>query len=115
MSDLESTEMIEQVRHMAATIGAGVVVIDHDLNFITGISDRIYVFDHGEVIAHGSAEEVQADPLVRVAYLGSEGRELTWPTRWPKRHPKTTPITESNRGYDAAADYPMRSPATYEI
>ncbi len=72
MSDLESTEMIEQVRHMAATIGAGVVVIDHDLNFITGISDRIYVFDHGEVIAHGSAEEVQADPLVRVAYLGSE-------------------------------------------
>ena len=73
MSDLESTEMIEQVRHMAATIGAGVVVIDHDLNFITGISDRIYVFDHGEVIAHGSAEEVQADPLVRVAYLGSEG------------------------------------------
>lgn len=73
MSDLESTEMIEQVRHMAATIGAGVVVIDHDLNFITGISDRIYVFDHGEVIAHGSAEEVQADPLVRVAYLGTEG------------------------------------------
>ena len=73
MSDLESTEMIEQVRHMAATVGAGVVVIDHDLNFITGISDRIYVFDHGEVIAHGSAEEVQADPLVRVAYLGTEG------------------------------------------
>ena len=73
MSDIESTEMIEQVRHMAATVGAGVVVIDHDLNFITGISDRIYVFDHGEVIAHGSAEEVQADPLVRVAYLGTEG------------------------------------------
>ncbi len=73
MSDMASTEMIEQVRHMAATVGAGVVVIDHDLNFITGISDRIYVFDHGEVIAHGSAEEVQADPLVRVAYLGTEG------------------------------------------
>ncbi len=73
MSDIESTEMIEQVRHMAATVGAGVVVIDHDLNFITGISDRIYAFDHGEVIAHGSAEEVQSDPLVRVAYLGTEG------------------------------------------
>ena len=73
MSDVESTEMIEQVRHMAATVGAGVVVIDHDLNFITGISDRIYAFDHGEVIAHGTAEEVQADPLVRVAYLGTEG------------------------------------------
>lgn len=73
MSDVESTEMIEQVRHMAATVGAGVLVIDHDLNFITGISDRIYVFDQGQVIAHGSAEEVQADPLVQAAYLGTEG------------------------------------------
>ncbi len=71
MSDAESLEMVEQVRHMAATIGAGVIVIDHDLNFITGISDVIYAFDAGEVIASGTPAEVQADPLVRAAYLGS--------------------------------------------
>jgi len=71
MSDTESIAMIEQVRHMAATVGAGVIVIDHDLGFITGISDRIYVFDQGEVIANGTPEEVQANPHVQAAYLGS--------------------------------------------
>lgn len=71
MSDSESEQMIEQVRHMAATVGAGVIVIDHDLNFITGISDRIYCLDQGRVIAHGTPNEVQSDPHVRAAYLGS--------------------------------------------
>lgn len=71
MSDSESLTMIEQVRHMAATVGAGVIVIDHDLGFITGISDRIYVLDQGTVIAKGTPDEVQADPRVQAAYLGS--------------------------------------------
>lgn len=71
MSDSESVTMIEQVRHMAATVGAGVIVIDHDLAFITGISDRIYVLDQGQVIADGTPTEVQANPLVQAAYLGT--------------------------------------------
>ncbi len=71
MSDEESLAMVEQVRHMAATVGAGVLVIDHDLAFITGISDRIYVLDQGRIIANGSPTEVQADPAVQAAYLGS--------------------------------------------
>ena len=71
MSDSESITMIEQVRHMAATVGAGVIVIDHDLGFITGISDRIYVFDQGRVIAEGTPEEVQANKAVQAACLGS--------------------------------------------
>ena len=71
MSNSESLTMIEQVRHMAATVGAGVIVIDHDLGFITGISDRIYVLEQGCVIAEGTPEQVQADPRVQAAYLGS--------------------------------------------
>lgn len=71
MSDSESSAMIEQVRHMAATVGAGVLVIDHDLGFITGISDRIYVLDQGRVIAEGTPAEVQANKAVQAAYLGS--------------------------------------------
>jgi branched-chain amino acid transport system ATP-binding protein/branched-chain amino acid transport system permease protein len=73
MSDEESLEMITQVRHMASVVGAGVLVIDHDLNFITGICDRIYCLDQGAVIASGTPDEVQADAQVRAAYLGSMG------------------------------------------
>ena len=71
MSDAESLEMVARVRDLAATVGAGVVVIDHDLNFITGVCDRIYCLDQGVVIATGTSEEIQADPHVQAAYLGT--------------------------------------------
>ena len=48
-----------------------VVVIDHDLNFITGICDRVYVLDQGRLISTGSPEEISLDEKVRAAYLGS--------------------------------------------
>ena len=71
MSDSESLAMIEHVRRMASLVGAGVVVIDHDLNFITGICDSITCLDQGEVIAVGTPAEIQAHPHVRAAYLGT--------------------------------------------
>jgi branched-chain amino acid transport system permease protein len=71
MSDAESAAMVAQVRNMAASVGAGVIVIDHDLNFITGICDRIYCLDQGAVLAEGTPAEIQAHPHVRAAYLGS--------------------------------------------
>ena len=71
MSDTESLAMVEQVQTMAALVRAGVVVIDHDLDFIIGICDRIYCLDRGSVIASGTPEEIQADPAVQAAYLGS--------------------------------------------
>ncbi|MEM9204242.1 MAG: ATP-binding cassette domain-containing protein, partial [Actinomycetota bacterium] len=71
MSDSESLVMVDQVKRMASLVGAGVVVIDHDLGFITGISERIYCLDRGTVIADGTPEAVQADPVVQAAYLGS--------------------------------------------
>ena len=71
MSNVESVAMIDEVRALAAAVGAGVVVIDHDLAFITGVCDRIYCLDQGRVIAVGTPEEIQADPQVQAAYLGA--------------------------------------------
>ena len=80
MSDAESLAMVDSVRRMAAAVGSGVLVIDHDLNFITGICDRVYCLDQGRVIASGTPAEVQAHPAVRAAYLGEaaqSGEDLT--------------------------------------
>jgi branched-chain amino acid transport system permease protein len=71
MSDTESMAMVTRVRRMAQLVGAGVLVIDHDLNFITGICDTVYCLDQGEVISHGTPAEIQADPAVQAAYLGT--------------------------------------------
>ena len=75
MSDAESLAMVESVRSMAAAVGAGVLVIDHDLNFITGICDRVYCLDQGRVIASGTPAEVQAHPAVQAAYLGEAAKQ----------------------------------------
>lgn len=71
MSDTESLAMVDRVRATAAKIGAGVLVIDHDLGFITRISDHMVVLAEGRVLAEGTPEQVRADPAVAAAYLGS--------------------------------------------
>ena len=71
MSNVESVAMIDEVRALASAVGAGVVVIDHDLAFITGVCDRIYCLDQGRIIAAGTPTEIHADPQVQAAYLGA--------------------------------------------
>ncbi len=71
MSETESLAMVAHVRQIAAAVGAGVLVIDHDLGFITNICDRITVLDQGRVIAEGTPAEIQRNQLVIDAYLGT--------------------------------------------
>jgi branched-chain amino acid transport system ATP-binding protein len=49
-----------------------VLVIDHDLGFITRISDHVVVLSEGRVLAEGTPAEVRANPAVAEAYLGSQ-------------------------------------------
>ena len=69
-SEAESRLIVQQIRAIAARVGCGVVVIDHDLAFITAICDEVYCLDQGSVIAHGSVAEIRSHPEVRAAYTG---------------------------------------------
>ena len=59
MSSAESLQMVDHVRRVADAIGAGVLVIDHDLGFITNICEHITVLDQGVILAEGNADEIQ--------------------------------------------------------
>jgi ABC-type branched-subunit amino acid transport system ATPase component len=67
----ESVEFGAHVRDIAAS-GLAVLLIDHDINLVADVCDRVYVMDYGAVIAAGTPRDVLADPAVHTAYLGSE-------------------------------------------
>jgi branched-chain amino acid transport system ATP-binding protein len=70
MNPAETHEITELIGKLREKAGHTILVIEHDMHVVEGISDRVVALDHGIKIAEGSFEEVATDPLVVEAYLG---------------------------------------------
>ena len=65
----EKQLIAEQLRQLRAE-SMGVLLVEHDMDFVMQLADRVIVMDFGQKIAEGPPDQVRSDPAVREAYLG---------------------------------------------
>jgi branched-chain amino acid transport system ATP-binding protein len=77
MNPVETHEITELIAKLRDEGGYTILVIEHDMHVVEGISDRVVALDHGEKIAEGTFEQVATSPRVVEAYLGTSATERT--------------------------------------
>ena len=70
MSPEETNATVSLIEDVKEGLGLTLVLIEHDMEIVFEVSDRIIVLNRGRVIAEGTPEEIQGDPAVQEAYLG---------------------------------------------
>jgi branched-chain amino acid transport system ATP-binding protein len=71
MNPVETHEITELIARLRAEAGYTILVIEHDMHVVEGISDRVVALDHGVKISEGTFDHVATDPRVVEAYLGT--------------------------------------------
>lgn len=72
MTPAETREVVALVRRLVVSSACTFVITEHDMEVVYELADRIVVLHRGRVLAHGSIDEIRADPAVRQAYLGED-------------------------------------------
>ena len=77
MNPRETVEMTDFIRRLKRELDLTIILIEHDMKLVMGLSEYIHVLDYGRKIAEGTPEQIRNNPNVIEAYLGKSASEVS--------------------------------------